>query len=81
MVTQGKNRVALDGSDGLTLNITLGFQRELKNHDAITVSFGAPLITREVRVDGLTRTFVLMFTYAFGSKKKDDTFQPFEYGR
>jgi hypothetical protein len=81
VVTQGDNRIALDDSDGITLNITMGFQRELKNHDAITVSFGAPLITREVRVDGLTRTFVLMFTYAFGSKKKDDTFQPFEYGR
>jgi hypothetical protein len=80
VVTQGEERVALDNSDGLTLNINLGYQRMLKNNDAITVSFAAPLITREVRVDGLTRTFVLMFTYAFGSKKKDNVFQPFEYG-
>ena len=80
VITQGEERKALENSDGLTLNINLGYQRILSNNDAITVSFGAPLVTREVRVDGLTRTFVLMFTYAFGSKKKDNVFQPFEYG-
>jgi len=76
IITQGENRIALDNSDGLTLNINLGYHKVLKNKDAITLSFAAPLITREVRVDGLTRTFVLMFTYAFGSKKENDVFQP-----
>ncbi len=75
-VTQHGERVALENSDGLTLNINLGYQKELKNKDVMTISFAAPLITREVRVDGLTRTFVVMFTYAFGSKKKDDFFKP-----
>lgn len=70
-ITQNGERISLDGSDGFTLNINLGYQRVLKNKDAITLSFAAPLITREVRVDGLTRTFVLMFTYAFGKKDKD----------
>lgn len=69
-ITQNGERIALDDSDGFTLNINLGFQRVLKNKDAITVSIAAPIITREVRVDGLTRTFVLMFTYAFGKKDK-----------
>lgn len=71
-VTQYGERVALDNSDGFTLNINLGYQKVLKNSDAITLSVAAPLITREVRVDGLTRTFVIMFTYAFSTKKKDD---------
>ncbi len=79
IVTQGGNRVALDNSDGLTLNINLGYQRVLKNEDAITLSVAAPLITREVRVDGLTRTFVLMFTYAFGKKSDDDVFKPAKF--
>ena len=73
-VIQDGEQVALDNSDGFTLNLNLGFQRVLENNDAITVSVAAPLITREVRVDGLTRTFVLMFTYAFG--KKEDVLKP-----
>lgn len=70
-ITQNGERIALENSDGLTLNINLGYQKVLKNDDAITLSIAAPLITREVRVDGLTRTFVLMFTYAFGSKEQN----------
>ena len=76
IVTQGEDRVALEHSDGLTLNINLGYQKVLKNKDAITVSVAAPLITREVRVDGLTKTFVVMFTYAFGKNNDDDVFKP-----
>lgn len=78
IITQNGNRQALDNSDGLTLNINLGYHKVLKNNDAVTLSFAAPLITREVRVDGLTRTFVVMFTYAFG-KKKVDVFKVMEF--
>lgn len=78
-VSVGDDRMDLDNSDGLTLNINLGYKKELKNKDAVTVSFAAPLITREVRVDGLTRTFVLMFTYAFGKEKKADIFKEVKY--
>lgn len=67
--------VALDNSDGLTLNINLGWQKVLKNKDAITLTVAAPLITKEVRVDGLTKTFIFMFTYAFG--KKEGLFKKF----
>ncbi len=69
-ITQNNERIALDGSEGLTLNINLGYQKVLKNKDNITFSVAAPVITRKVRVDGLTRTFVVMFTYAFGKKDK-----------
>jgi len=79
-ISQYGERIALDNSDGLTLNINLGYQKVLKNKDAITVSLAAPLITREVRVDGLTRTFVVMFTYAFAKKDKD-VFKSIEFGK
>jgi len=71
IIDQKGQEIALDNSDGLTLNINLGYQKVLKNHDAITLTIAAPIITREVRVDGLTKTFVVMFTYAFGSKKNE----------
>jgi hypothetical protein len=79
-VTQYGQRVELENSDGLTINLNLGYHRVLKNHDAITLSAAAPLITRKVRADGLTRTFVLMLTYAFGQKKPAETISPFNFG-
>lgn len=81
IITQENERIALDNSNGLTLNINLGYQKVLKNEDAITLSLAAPLITRKVRVDGLTSTFVVMFTYAFGKKKSkyDDVFKEAKY--
>jgi hypothetical protein len=79
IITQGTERFALDNSNGLTLNINLGYQRVLKNRDAITLTLAAPIITREVRVDGLTSTFVMMFTYAFGSNKVSGVFEDYNF--
>jgi hypothetical protein len=79
-VTVADERLDLENSDGLTINLNLGFKTVLKNKDALSITFAAPLITREVRVDGLTRTFVVMLTYAFGSKKDDGVFRIFDYG-
>lgn len=69
-VTQNGQRISLENSDGFTLNINFGYYKVLKNKDAISLSVAAPIITREVRVDGLTRTFVIMFTYAFSKKDR-----------
>ena len=80
-ITQNGQTVILDHSDGLTLNINLGYNKLLKNKDAITLSVAVPIIVREVRVDGLTRTFVVMLTYAFGNHKKQDIFQPVLFDR
>ncbi|MEE4255840.1 MAG: hypothetical protein V2I47_02280 [Bacteroidales bacterium] len=79
IITQGTERLALDNSNGLTLNINLGYQQVLNNEDAITLTLAAPLITREVRVDGLTSTFVVMLTYAFGSKKASSVFEDYNF--
>lgn len=74
-VSMDGERVSLDKSDGFTLNINLGYQKELKNGDAVTLTVAAPVITRKVRVDGLTRTAIVMVTYAFSNKKKDSFFE------
>lgn len=51
-------RAEIDGSQGLTLNVTLDLRFKLSEHWAIEASMGAPVVTREVRPDGLTREFV-----------------------
>jgi hypothetical protein len=68
-----------EGSNGLTLNLNLEYLVSLKNNDNIRISAAAPLITREYRTDGLTRTFVIAFTYAFGPRP-DDILKPVNFG-
>jgi len=48
----------IEGSDGLTLNITGDARYTLSNAWSIDASFGTPVIIREVRPDGLTRSLV-----------------------
>ncbi len=57
--------ISLDGSDGLTLNITGNFQYLISGHSGIGVLIGAPLIVRKVRADGLTRGLVLSASYQY----------------
>ncbi len=63
--------VAVMGSDGLTLNITGMVNYAISNKVSSTLILGAPLIVRENRPDGLTRSFVcnLGIQYNFGAKK------------
>ncbi len=49
----------IEGSDGLTLNITADARYKLSDRWAAEASFGTPVITREVRPDGLTRSLVV----------------------
>lgn len=51
-------RMEVHGSQGLTLNITTDLRYKLAEQWAIEATFGTPLITREVRPDGLTRSLV-----------------------
>ncbi len=48
-------RITLAGSQGLTLNVTVDLRFKLADRWALEASFGAPVIAREVRPDGLTR--------------------------
>lgn len=70
--------VSLDDSDGITINLSLGLTRHLQNSDKISFNIAAPLVTRQVRSDGLTRTFTISIKYAFG-KKKDKVLKPVEF--
>ena len=51
----------VDGSEGLTLNITADLRYKIAERWAAEVLFGTPVITREVRPDGLTRSLVTGF--------------------
>jgi hypothetical protein len=58
MSDMGSDRITLTGSQGLTLNLTADLRYKLAEKWAIEATFGTPLITREVRPDGLTRSLV-----------------------
>ncbi|MBL7946536.1 MAG: hypothetical protein JNN32_10780 [Flavobacteriales bacterium] len=51
--------IPIEGSDGLTLNLTADARYKLSDTWSLEASFGSPLITRKVRPDGLTRSMVL----------------------
>lgn len=64
-----KNVVQLDGSDGFTLNLTGGIQYLVSNKSSLYLSFGMPLVVRNVRPDGLTRALVINMAYQLGFGK------------
>lgn len=49
----------VEGSDGLTLNLTADARYDVSDALALEVAFGSPVIVREARPDGLTRHWVL----------------------
>lgn len=53
----------ISGSQGLTLNVTLILRYKLSGNKGIELSFGAPLIARTARPDGLTRAYALGIEY------------------
>ena len=60
-------RVEIDGSEGLTLNLTLDAGYRLGDRWTVELAYGSPMIVREERPDGLTRSMVLNagLRYAF----------------
>ncbi|MGV3637743.1 MAG: hypothetical protein ACO1NQ_08865 [Flavobacteriales bacterium] len=51
-------RIAIEGSEGLTLNLTADLRYKLNRSWWLEASVGSPLVVREVRPDGLTRAVV-----------------------
>lgn len=60
-------RVEIDGSEGLTLNLTLDAGYRISDRWSAELAYGSPMIVREERPDGLTRSMVLNagLRYAF----------------
>ncbi len=58
----------IEGSDGLTLNITADARYAITDQWILELAYGSPLLVREVRPDGLTRSMVLNLglAYRFG---------------
>ena len=54
---------AIKGSDGITLNITGDATYEIGKKSTLRFQLGFPVIVRDVRADGLTRSFVLNLGY------------------
>lgn len=53
------SRVSIAGSEGLTLNFTLDAGYRINDRWTVELAYGSPLIVREERPDGLTRSMVL----------------------
>ncbi|RLD69961.1 MAG: hypothetical protein DRJ10_20870 [Bacteroidetes bacterium] len=50
-------------SSGLTLNLNASAVKKLENNSIMKLILAAPIIDREVRPDGLTRSFIIVFSY------------------
>jgi hypothetical protein len=57
--------VQIKGSEGLTLNASLLVQYAINNKNALEFNLGTPLVVRDARPDGLTRSVVLNLEYKF----------------
>lgn len=56
---------SIKGSDGLTLNINAFADYIITKKSAVQFNIGFPVITRESRPDGLTRSFIGTFEYQY----------------
>ncbi|REJ81939.1 MAG: hypothetical protein DWQ44_13565 [Bacteroidetes bacterium] len=56
-------RISIKGSAGLTLNANLFLDYQICQTGTLGFSFGAPLVNRDARPDGLTREYVLTAAY------------------
>jgi hypothetical protein len=52
------NELKVEGSDGITLNLNLSTTYMFLDHYSLRLDAGAPLVVREKRPDGLTRSYV-----------------------
>lgn len=59
-------REAIQGSDGFTLNANLQVKYMLPKSASLQLSIASPLVVRDSRPDGLTRSLVASVGYSFG---------------
>lgn len=57
--------ITIMNTDGLTLNIIAALSYKVTERHTFGLNFGFPVVTREVRADGLTRAFVANVDFKF----------------
>lgn len=67
IITQNNDLIPIDGSQGITLNITALFGYRINEKFDVGLTTGFPVLVRDARPDGLTRKFVVSpsLTYRF----------------
>ena len=65
-VKLGSDYRAVSNSNGLTVNIYLGWNHKLGKKWMGELLLAAPPLTREVRADGTTRSFLISYIIKFG---------------
>jgi hypothetical protein len=55
----------INGSNGLTLNANFYLDFEISKASVLQINLGMPLVVREARPDGLTRSLIVNLEYAF----------------
>ena len=63
--TLQNEKIEVNGSDGLTLNLTGSLKYYFSKNIDSKISFGTPLVVREIRPDGLTRELVINCSFSF----------------
>ena len=64
------NREEIIGSNGPTINLTAGMGYKPNEKSRINLQLAAPVLVRDVRPDGLTRSFVVQVGYQHSFHKK-----------
>ena len=58
-------KLILDGSSGLTLNLGVTYSKQIKNNREMNLILAFPVIDRDYRADGLTRNIVIGISFRF----------------
>ncbi len=64
-IYQNESWTLLENSDGLTLNVSASWYKVFKNNMRFTFLLAGPVLTRQVRPDGLTRSFIASIKLLF----------------
>ncbi|MFP3594045.1 hypothetical protein [Chryseobacterium sp. SIMBA_038] len=61
----GGSQQQIEGSEGLTMNGNLFLDYKLNETSALQLNVGVPFLVRDIRPDGLTRSFIANLEYSF----------------
>ena len=62
-ILKNDQRIQLDGSSGLTVNVGITYKKQLKKQRELSLLLAFPVIDKDYRADGLTRNIVLGVTF------------------